>query len=117
MVRKTLFLSGAVLALMIGVAGCTSQQSTSTAPSPTAVTGAPVGGEADVFCQQVQKYVDEMKMLATENPDSPQGKKASQQARELADKATKLSTDLARDPDELRKIQDCLQQLGDVPTQ
>lgn len=41
----------------------------------------------------------------------------SEQARDLADKATKLSTDLARDPDELQKIQDCLQQLGDVPAQ
>lgn len=115
MVSKRVLLGGAVLALMFGATGCASQQSTAPAPSPTAVTGSPVGGEAEAFCQQVQTFVDDMKALATEDPNSMKGNEISSQARELADKATKLSSDLSRDPDELQKIQDCLQQLGDVP--
>lgn len=117
MVIKNLVMGAAALALALGGAGCTSQESTAIAPSPTEVTGGPVGGKADAFCQQVQTFVDDMKAIATEDPSSMKDQQISEQARDLADKATKLSTDLARDPDELQKIQDCLQQLGDVPAQ
>ncbi len=107
-------LAGVVLVpvLGLGLGACSSNQSTAADPQPTEVVSAPAGGEAEAFCQQVDEFMTDMKALETEMPSGDNAKEIEQQAQDLADKATKLSTDLSRDPEELQKIQTCLGQLS-----
>lgn len=97
--------------LGMGLGACASNQSTAADPQPSEVVSAPAGGEAEAFCQQVDEFMTDMKALETEMPTGDNAKEIEQQAQDLADKATKLSTDLSRDPDELQKVQECLGQL------
>ncbi len=97
--------------LGLGLGACSSNQSTTADPQPTEVVSAPASGQAEAFCQQVDEFMTDVKALETEMPSGDNAKEIEKQAQDLADKATKLSTDLSRDPAELQKIQTCLGQL------
>ena len=109
--KRRLITVALLLPPLVLAAGCSST-STTPSPSPSSAIPSPsqlAGGEAEAFCQQVNQFVADMRSLASGSPESMD--QVQQDAQELANKAAKFQTDLARDPAELQKVQDCLSEL------
>lgn len=103
----------AVVALAVApvlLVGCSSSSSTPAAsPSTPAL---PSGGEAEAFCGSVESLLTDLKQMAGGNGDAAMMGDLQEQAQTLANMAAEYQTDLARDPAELQKVQDCLGELS-----
>jgi outer membrane murein-binding lipoprotein Lpp len=92
------------------LAGCSSSGSTPAA-SPT-TPALPSGGEAEAFCGSVESLLTDLQQMAQGKGDAAMMGNLQEQAQTLAALAAKYETDLARDPQELQKVQDCLSDLS-----
>lgn len=104
-----------VLLVPVLLAGCSSTSNSTTSattPSPAAVL--PTGGEAEAFCSAVEALMTDLQALASGQADAAMMGNLQQQAATLQAMAAEYESDLARDPTELQKVQDCLGKLSEL---
>jgi hypothetical protein len=110
---KRLRILAALAVAPLVLVGCSSGTSTtaasSSAPSPSQVL--PSGGEAEAFCAAVKTFLTDLQQISAGKGDAAMMGNLQQQAQSLAGMAAQYESDLARDPNELAKVQNCLSEL------